>query len=107
MAQLTEHIRIVETGRFFLTMDQEQDDREAPVDGMGQVLSVLREQTTQTAEAGVRVDYIAFIQMVDNYLPAFDAAKQMSMDKHVFRLPAAGAAFLIIQGVLLLRARSF
>lgn len=35
------------------------------------------------AEAGVRVDYIASIQMVDNYLPVFDMAEQIGMDKHV------------------------
>ena len=35
------------------------------------------------AEAGVHVDYIASIQMVDNYLPVFDMDEQMSMNKHV------------------------
>ena len=35
------------------------------------------------AEAGVHVDYIASIQMVDNYLPVFDMDEQMSLDKHV------------------------
>ena len=35
------------------------------------------------AEAGVRVDYIASILMVDNYLPVFDMAEQIGMDKHV------------------------
>lgn len=35
------------------------------------------------AEAGVHVDYIAAIQMVDNYLPVFDMNEQMGMDKHV------------------------
>lgn len=34
-------------------------------------------------EAGIHVDYIASIQMVDNYLPVFDMAEQMSMDKQV------------------------
>ena len=33
--------------------------------------------------APVQVDYIASILMVDNYLPAFDMAEQMGMDKHV------------------------
>ena len=35
------------------------------------------------AEAGIHVDYIALILMVDNYLPVFDMAEQMGMDKHV------------------------
>ena len=35
------------------------------------------------AEAGIRVDYITSILMVDNYLPVFDMAEQMGMDKHV------------------------
>lgn len=35
------------------------------------------------AEAGVHVDYIAAIQMVDNYLPVFDMNEQMGTDKHV------------------------
>ena len=34
-------------------------------------------------EAGIRVDYIAAIQMVDNYLPMFDMAAEVAMDKHV------------------------
>ena len=34
------------------------------------------------AEAGVRVDYIASILMADNYLPVFDMAEQMGMDKN-------------------------
>ena len=29
------------------------------------------------------MDYIASIQMVDNYLPVFDMDEQMSMNKHV------------------------
>ena len=35
------------------------------------------------AEAGIHVDYITSILMVDNYLPVFDMAEQMGMDKHV------------------------
>ena len=35
------------------------------------------------AEAGIHVDYIAAIQMVDNYLPVFDMNEQMGTDKHV------------------------
>ena len=35
------------------------------------------------AEAGIYVDYIASILMVDNYLPVFDMAEQMGIDKHV------------------------
>lgn len=35
------------------------------------------------AEAGIHVDYIAAVQMVDNYLPVFDMAEQMGVDKHV------------------------
>ena len=53
-----------------------------------------QEQTGQTAEApeymarlaaeaGIHVDYIAAVQMVDNYLPVFDMAEQMGVDKHV------------------------
>lgn len=42
------------------------------------------EYTARLAEAaGIFVDYIASILMVDNYLPAFDMAEQMGMDKHV------------------------
>ena len=35
------------------------------------------------AEAGVHADYIASILMVDNYLPMFDMAVEIAMDKHV------------------------
>lgn len=43
------------------------------------------------AEAGIHVDYIASILMVDNYLPVFDMAEQMGIDKHVEeQLSAAG-----------------
>lgn len=35
------------------------------------------------AETGIRVDYIAAIRMVDNYLPMFDMAAEIAMDKHV------------------------
>lgn len=33
--------------------------------------------------AGKKADYITSIEMVDNYLPAFDMNKQMAMDKQV------------------------
>ena len=35
------------------------------------------------AEAGIHVNYIASVLMVDNYLPVFDMAEQMGMEKHV------------------------
>ena len=35
------------------------------------------------AETGIRVDYIAAIHMVDNYLPMFDMAAEIAMNKHV------------------------
>lgn len=34
-------------------------------------------------EAEIHVDYVAAIQMVDNYLPMFDMEAEMAMDKHV------------------------
>lgn len=34
-------------------------------------------------EAGVHVDYIAAIRMVDNYLPAFDMEEELAQDKQV------------------------
>lgn len=34
-------------------------------------------------EAGIHVDYVAAIQMVDNYLPMFDMDAEMALDKHV------------------------
>mgnify|MGYP005755687631 CR=1 FL=1 len=34
-------------------------------------------------EAGIHVDYVAAIQMADNYLPMFDMNAEMAMDKHV------------------------
>lgn len=34
-------------------------------------------------EAGVHVDYVAAIQMVDNYLPVFDMDAEMALDKHI------------------------
>lgn len=34
-------------------------------------------------ENGINIDYIATIQMVDNYLPSFDMLEQMAMDKHI------------------------
>ncbi len=34
-------------------------------------------------EAGIHVDYVAAIQMVDNYLPMFDMDAEMDLDKHI------------------------
>lgn len=34
-------------------------------------------------EAGVHVDYVATIQMVDNYLPVFDMDAEMALNKHI------------------------
>lgn len=43
------------------------------------------------AEAGVQVDYIASILMVDNYLPMFDMAAEIAIEKHVEEQLAAAA----------------
>lgn len=34
-------------------------------------------------QAGVRIDYIHTIRMVDNYLPSFDMAEEVKLEKHV------------------------
>ncbi len=37
----------------------------------------------QCKKIGVIFDYISFVKMVDNYLPAFDMAKEKSIDKEI------------------------
>ncbi len=37
----------------------------------------------QCKKVGVTFDYISFIKMVDNYLPAFDMAKEKKIDKEI------------------------